>query len=104
VIQFPQVSDVRVRGLRGRSARRARRRLHGGGPRPRSGPVWIGGAAALLGIVVTLLFVRDTGDHVELEHAMADQACEGGPDGLPTTFRARLWHASWAHRPLFAAD
>jgi MFS family permease len=71
---------------------------------PRSGPVWIGGAAALLGILVTLLFVRDTGDHVELEHAMADQALEGGPDLLPTTLRARLWQASWVHRPLFAAN
>jgi MFS family permease len=71
---------------------------------PRSGPVWIGGAAALLGLLITLLFVRDTGEHVELEHAMADQALEGGPDALPTGFGARLWHASWAHRPLFAAN
>jgi MFS family permease len=71
---------------------------------PRSGPVWIGGAAALLGLAFTLLFVRDTGAHVELEHAMADQAIEGGPDELPTGLRARLWHASWAHRPLFAAN
>jgi MFS family permease len=71
---------------------------------PRSGPVWIGGAAAVLGILFTLLFVRDTGDHVELEHAMADRAIEGGPDALPTAFRARLWQASWAHRPLFAAN
>lgn len=71
---------------------------------PRSGPVWLGGGAAVLGILVTLLFVRDTGAHVELEHAMADQAIEGGPDALPSTFRARIWHASWAHRPLFAAN
>jgi predicted MFS family arabinose efflux permease len=71
---------------------------------PRSGPVWIGGAAALLGLVVTLLFVRDTGAHVELEHAMADQALEGGPDELPAGLRARLWHASWGRRPLFAAN
>ncbi len=70
----------------------------------RSGPVWIGGAAALLGLAFTLFFVRDTGSHVELEHAMADQAIEGGPDELPTGFRARLWHASWAHRPLFATN
>ncbi len=71
---------------------------------PRSGMVWIGGAAALLGVLFTVLFVRDTGDHVELEHAMADRAIEGGPDALPTGFRARLWHASWAHRPLLAAN
>lgn len=71
---------------------------------PRSGPVWIGGAAALLGILVTLLFVRDTADHVALEHGMADQAAGGGPDALPTELRARLWHASWAHRPLLAAN
>ncbi|HSJ24108.1 MAG TPA: MFS transporter [Longimicrobiales bacterium] len=71
---------------------------------PRSGPVWLGGAAALLGMLFTLLFVRDTGDHVELEHAMSDQAVEGGRDALPTAFRARLWHASWVHRPLFAAN
>jgi MFS family permease len=71
---------------------------------PRSGPVWIGGAAALLGVVLTLAFVRDTGAHVELEHAMADRALEGGPDELPAGFRARVWHASWSHRPLFAAN
>jgi MFS family permease len=71
---------------------------------PRSGPVWIGGAAALLGVLVTLLFVRDTGDHVALEHSMADHAVDGGPDALPTDFGARLLHASWTHRPLFAAN
>jgi MFS family permease len=71
---------------------------------PRSGPVWIGGTAALLGLALTLLFVRDTGAHVELEHDMADQAIEGGPDALPPALGARLWHASWAHRPLFATS
>jgi len=35
---------------------------------------------------------------------MADQGLEGGPEELPTGFRARLWHASWAHRPLFASN
>jgi MFS family permease len=71
---------------------------------PRSGMVWIAGAAALLGILFTVLFVRDTGDHVELEHAIADRTIRGGPDALPTGFRARLWYATWAHRPLFAAN
>ncbi|MEX2570994.1 MAG: MFS transporter [Gemmatimonadota bacterium] len=70
----------------------------------RSGPVWIGGAAAVLGLAMTVFFVRDTGAHVELEHAMADRAIEGGPDPLPTGFQARLWHASWANRPLFASN
>jgi predicted MFS family arabinose efflux permease len=71
---------------------------------PRSGPVWIGGAAALLGVAITFLFVRDTGAHVEIEHAMADHALEGGPDALPPALRARLWQASWGRRPLFAAN
>jgi MFS family permease len=71
---------------------------------PRSGPVWIGGAAALLGLGSTLLFVRDTAPHVELEHAMADTAIEGGPDEIGPGFRSRLWYMSWKHRPLFAAN
>jgi MFS family permease len=71
---------------------------------PRSGPVWIGGTTALVGLALTLLFVRDTGAHVELEHIMADQAIEGGPDMLPSALGARLWYASWAHRPLFATS
>jgi predicted MFS family arabinose efflux permease len=71
---------------------------------PRSAPFWIAGAAAVLGLVITVLFVRDTGEHVELEHAMADQAIEGGPDALPDDFRSRLWQASWGSRPLFATN
>jgi MFS family permease len=71
---------------------------------PRSGLVWIGGGAAILGLACTLLFVRDTAEHVDLEHAMADQAIEGGPGDLPASFGARLLHASWTHRPLFAAN
>lgn len=71
---------------------------------PRSGPVWIGGGAAVLGIIVTLLFVRDTGDHVAVEHAMADRALEGGPVALPDGLPAKLWQASWGRRPLFASN
>ncbi len=71
---------------------------------PRSAPFWIAGAAGMLGLALTLLFVRDTGAHVELEHAMADQALEGGPDALPAGLRSRIWHASWASRPLFATN
>ncbi|HUE96440.1 MAG TPA: MFS transporter [Longimicrobiaceae bacterium] len=71
---------------------------------PRSGPVWIGGAAALLGLAVTLLFVRDTAEHVEFEHALADQGLEGGPTALPSGLGRRIRHASWTSRPLFAAN
>ena len=71
---------------------------------PRTGLVWIGGAAALLGLGVSLLFVRDTAAHVALEHALADRTTGGGPEPLPSGFRARLGHASWGHRPLFAAN
>jgi MFS family permease len=71
---------------------------------PRTGPIWIGGSVALLGLACTLLFVRDTAGHVELEHALADRVIEGGPNALPTNLGARLRHASWTHRPLFAAN
>ena len=71
---------------------------------PRSGPVWIGGGAAVLGTLVTLLFVRDTGRHVDLEHALADPPDAGGHAALPPGFGARLRHASWTHKPLFAAN
>jgi len=71
---------------------------------PRSGPVWIGAAAAFLGLAFTLLFVRDTAAHVELEHTMADAALRDGPAGLPAGFAARLRYATWSHRALFATN
>jgi MFS family permease len=71
---------------------------------PRSGPVWIGGAAALLGLTFTILFVRDTGQHVELEHALGDPVGQVGVERAPARLLARLWHASWANRRLFAAN
>jgi MFS family permease len=71
---------------------------------PRAASLWIGGGAAVAGLVLTLLLVRDTGAHVELEHALADTALEGGPGDLPSGFAARLLHASWTSRPLLAAN
>lgn len=71
---------------------------------PRSGPVWIGGGAALLGLFVTLLFVRDTSLHVELEHALAEPEGEGAPKALPAALWARLSRASWGDRSLLAAN
>jgi MFS family permease len=70
----------------------------------RSGQVWIGAAAALLGLSTTAVFVRETTAHLELEHSMSDLAIEGGPDELPAGVGARLWYASWMHRPLLAAN
>jgi MFS family permease len=72
------------------------------GPRP--APFGIAAVAAGLGLLFTLLFVRDTAAHVELEHRLAGEGVEGGPAQLPRAFGARLWHASWANRPLFAAN
>ncbi|HYE57112.1 MAG TPA: MFS transporter [Rhodothermales bacterium] len=71
---------------------------------PRSGPVWIGGGAAVLGLLLTLLFVRDTAAHVAHEAALTAKAVEPKPEALPERFRARLWRVSWTHRPLFAAN
>lgn len=71
---------------------------------PRTAPFWIMAAASAAGLVLSIFVVRDTGDHVALEHAIASTAVEGGPDALPRGWRARLWHASWSHRPLFAAN
>ena len=64
----------------------------------RSGPVWIGGAATILGIAFTILFVRDTSAYVELERAA------GGGSVLPEGVWERLRHVSWSNRPLFAAN
>ena len=72
------------------------------GPRP--APFWIASGAAVLGVVLTLFFVRDTAAHVELEHRLSGAGVESGPAGLPSGFVRRLWHASWANRSLFATN
>ncbi|HUF50739.1 MAG TPA: MFS transporter [Longimicrobiales bacterium] len=68
---------------------------------PRAGPVWIGGAAALLGLMLTLIFVRDTAAHVELEHALSAEAQHDDHTGGAA---ARSQHLSWRHPALFAAN
>lgn len=72
------------------------------GPRP--APFWIAAVAAGLGLAATLLFVRDTAAHVEVEHRLAPTTPESRPGALPAALAARLWHASWTHRSLFAAN
>ncbi|MFQ5702637.1 MAG: MFS transporter [Gemmatimonadales bacterium] len=73
------------------------------GPRP--APYLIALTAALLGVVVTLLGVRDTGGHVALERmAVAAVPQAGATHELPSRPGARLWHGSWSNKALFAAN
>jgi MFS family permease len=71
---------------------------------PRSAPFWLRGAATVAGLALSVLFVRDTGAHVELEHALTGTAAVPGADELPARLGRRLWHASWADRRLFATS
>ena len=73
------------------------------GPRP--APYLIALTAALLGLLVTLLGVRDTGRHVELQRMSVAAAPGGGAAyELPSRPGARLWHGSWSNKALFAAN
>ena len=72
------------------------------GPRP--APYFIALGAAVLGLGSTLLWVRDTGRHVELERELVDSDPATRASELPRRGIARLWHISWANRPLFAAN
>lgn len=68
---------------------------------PRAALLWISGGAALAGLALTLLLVRDTGAHVELEHALASSAAVGAaapPHGSPAR------PEGGGGRPLFAAN
>jgi MFS family permease len=71
---------------------------------PRSGPVWIAAAAIILGLVSTVLFVRDTRAHVELEEALSDRPGRSAIAPLPAGLGARLRSASFGSRPLFGAN
>ena len=66
---------------------------------PRAALLWISGGAALAGLALTLLLVRDTGAHVELEHALAASVAEGTAEPPPPARRG-----GGARRPLFAAN
>ena len=72
------------------------------GPRP--APFYVAAAAAVLGLTITLLFVRDTAAHVELEHRLAGDESESLPEERPAGLTARLWQTSWANRSLFASN
>jgi MFS family permease len=72
------------------------------GPRP--APYLIALGAALLGLVVTLFGARDTRHHVEFESTIVETTPAHGAPELPSGRAARIWHGSWTHRPLFAAN
>lgn len=72
------------------------------GPRP--APYLIALGAALLGFIVTLFSARDTRRHVELESMIVETTPAHGAPELPSGRAARIWHGSWTHRPLFAAN
>lgn len=77
---------------------------------PRIALFGVAGSAVLLGLATTLLFVRDTGEHVALEQEMAEAAARGdggmssggriskgeGPEGEPSGIRRALLAANQA--------
>jgi MFS family permease len=70
---------------------------------PRAGIVWISSAAVVLGLLITLLFVRDTAAHVELEHRSVTTGPVDVSAALPTGVVARLREVSWTRTPLLGA-
>ncbi|MFN0106010.1 MAG: MFS transporter [Bryobacteraceae bacterium] len=58
--------------------------------------LWVGGAAAFLGLLFSLVFVRDSRAHAEAEGRI--QA------GAEKSFREIFWLASWKNRTLFSVS
>jgi MFS family permease len=72
---------------------------------PAAAPFWIMGAAIALGLLVTLLFVRDTAAHVALEEVgLPGEAALAGVVTLPADRLRRFLRTSWTDRPLRAAN
>jgi MFS family permease len=69
---------------------------------PESAPFWIAGGALVLGITLTLAFVRDTGAHLALEAREAEVRDQGAK--LPGSAFGRLLHSSWTDRQLLATN
>jgi MFS family permease len=68
---------------------------------PGTAPFWIAAAAAVMGLALTLLFVRDTAGHVAIEDGLATG---DGAAALPPHFLRRFAEASWRDRTMFAAN
>jgi MFS family permease len=62
----------------------------------RSALLWVGGASALFGLLLSALFVRETRSHVQVE-ARGQTASE-------RSFRQIFWLTSWKERTLFSVS
>ena len=62
----------------------------------RSALLWVGGASAVLGLALSVIFVRDSRSHVELERR--------GKTSPERSFREVFWLASWRDRTLFSVS
>ncbi len=72
------------------------------GPRP--APYLIALGAALLGLAVTFLGVRDTRHYVDLENTIVKTTSARGAPEFASGRAARLGHGGRTHKPLFAAN
>lgn len=70
---------------------------------PETAPFWIAGGAVGLGLLVTLLFVRDTDAHVGLEASDAALA-PGATAFIPRGAAHRFMHSSWTDPQLRAVN
>jgi MFS family permease len=63
----------------------------------RAAPLWVGGSAAVMGLVVSCFLVRESSVYAEHESRMHS------PKGVPPfRFRQVFWITSWGNRSLFA--
>jgi MFS family permease len=62
----------------------------------RAALLWVGGFSAILGLLLSAVFVRDSRSHVELE--------AGGRAASERTFREIFWLTSWKERTLFSVS
>lgn len=67
-------------------------------------PFYLGIAFALAGLLLSLMFVEDTGDHAREEARQHAQQLSAEPDTAPPSFAQVFAITSWKDRALFAAS
>ncbi len=67
-----------------------------GGYGARSALLWVGGVAALLGLILSVLFVRESGAHVAMEGRAQPASA--------ASFGQIFWRTSWRNRTLFSVS